>query len=398
MYRALEMPGIASSGQANSVFDNSPVHLAPFTLIFAVAFILSLGLTPLARYLGERWGIVARPGGRRQHSKPISRLGGVPVFIAFVTAVLISQLIVVGPLGLGESARPGLQIPRFDPKEIFRLIGLLSGGTLIFLVGLYDDWRELSALPQYLAQILAAAIAVAFLILIEYVNNPFTGQQTPDFPYAVTVTVTLFWLGLMMNTVNWLDGLDGLAAGVVAIACVVLFVNAVYRLNPPQHSVALLPMALLGATLGFLPYNLAPARIFLGSGAYFLGFVLGVLSIIGGAKMAAILLVMGLPLLDVVWQVVNRLAHGQNPVKGDRGHLHFRLVDLGLSQQQIVLSYYVFCAAFGGLALLIPSRLYKLVALIVMGLICLISFFWLARRDRPLRHIGDDAAGMKPAD
>jgi UDP-GlcNAc:undecaprenyl-phosphate GlcNAc-1-phosphate transferase len=139
-------------------------------------------------------------------------------------------------------------------------------------------------------------------------------------------------------------------------------------------------MALLGATLGFLPFNFAPAKIFLGSGAYFLGFALGVLSIIGGAKMAAILLVMGLPLLDLVWQVVNRLAHGQNPVKGDRGHLHFRLVDLGLSQQQIVISYYMFCAVFGGLALMIPSRLYKLLVLIIMALICLIGFLWLARR------------------
>jgi UDP-GlcNAc:undecaprenyl-phosphate GlcNAc-1-phosphate transferase len=195
----------------------------------------------------------------------------------------------------------------------------------------------------------------------------------------------------MVNTVNWLDGLDGLAAGVVAIACIVLFVNAVFRLDPPQHSVGLLPVALLGAALGFLPYNFAPAKIFLGSGAYFLGFALGVLSIIGGAKMAAILLVMGLPLLDLVWQVVNRLAHGQNPVIGDRGHLHFRLVDLGLSQQQIVLSYYMFCAVFGGLALMIPSRLYKLLALIVMALICLIGFLWLARRGTASASVPDQA-------
>jgi UDP-GlcNAc:undecaprenyl-phosphate GlcNAc-1-phosphate transferase len=184
----------------------------------------------------------------------------------------------------------------------------------------------------------------------------------------------------MMNTVNWLDGLDGLASGVVAIACVVLFLNGVFRLNPPQHSVAMLPLALLGATLGFLPYNRAPARIFLGSGAYFLGFTLGGLSIIGGAKMASILLVMGLPLLDVVWQIVNRLAQGKSPLLGDRGHLHFRLYDLGLSQRQIVLGYTIFCAVFGGLALAIPSRLYKLIALVVLIGISLLGFFWLSRR------------------
>jgi UDP-GlcNAc:undecaprenyl-phosphate GlcNAc-1-phosphate transferase len=273
-----------------------------------------------------------------------------------------------------------MQVVRFDGKEIIRLVGLLLGGTFIFVFGLIDDWRELPPLPQYLAQIVAAAIAVIFLILIEYVNNPITGQQTPDFAYPLTVTLSLFWLGLMMNTVNWLDGVDGLAAGVVAIACVVLFVNGVFRLDPPQHSVALLPVALLGATLGFLPFNFAPARIFLGSGAYFLGFTLGVLSIIGGAKMAAILLVMGLPLLDAAWQIVNRLARGQNPVHGDRGHLHFRLLDMGLSAQQIVLGYYLFCAVFGGLALAIPSRLYKLIAILVMAVLSLVGFTWLARR------------------
>ncbi len=371
------MQATASSGRGSAV----PTPLPTFILAFALAFVLSLGLTPLARLLGAQLGLVAEPGGRRQHVGRIPRIGGVPIYLAFVGAVLVSQCFVVPPGQLDAAPLPTLAIERFDPKEVIRLTGLLVGATLIFLVGLYDDWRELGPLPQYIAQLVAAAVAVAFLIIIEYINNPFTGEQTPRFPYLVTVTVSLFWLGLMMNTVNWLDGLDGLATGVVALACVVLFINAAFRLQPPQHSVALLPVALLGATLGFLPFNFHPARIFLGSsGAFFLGFTLGVLSIIGGAKMAAILLVMGLPLLDVVWQIVQRLARGQNPALGDRGHLHFRLLDLGLSQRQIVIGYYAFCAAFGGLALLIPSRLYKFVALVVMGIIVLAGFVWLARK------------------
>lgn len=346
---------------------------------FGLALVLSLALTPATRWLGLRLGLVAEPGGRRQHQGRIPRIGGVPIFLAFVITVLASQLFIINP---GEAAAwPSLSIVRFDPKEVIRLVGLLAGATFIFLVGLYDDWRELPPLPQYVAQIIAAAIAIVFLIIIEYVNNPFTGEQTPDFPYIITVTISLFWLGLMMNTVNWLDGLDGLAAGVVALACVVLFVNSVFRLQPPQYSVGLLPAALLGATLGFLPFNFYPARIFLGSsGAFFLGFTLGVLSIIGGAKMAAILLVMGLPLLDVAWLIVYRLARGKNPMQGDRSHLHFRLLDLGLPQWQIVLGYYLFCAVFGGLTLLIPSQLYKLIALIVMALISLAGFIWLSRR------------------
>src|SRR5690606_33662118 len=136
-------------------------------------------------------------------------------------------------------------------------------------------------------------------------------QQTPDFPYIVTVTVTLFWLGLMMNTVNWLDGLDGLAAGVVVLACVVLFVNGVFGLGPAQHSVALLPTALLGATLGFLPFHLFPARICLGSpGAFVIGCLLGTRRSLGGAKVAASPLVMAVPPRDLGWQICERVRRG----------------------------------------------------------------------------------------
>jgi UDP-GlcNAc:undecaprenyl-phosphate GlcNAc-1-phosphate transferase len=363
--------------------SNQPFPSGVFAITFGAAFLLALILAPLTRRLGEKWKVVAVPGGRRQHSQPVSRIGGVAVYLAFVIAVIVSQLFVVNPAAPGSNLPGSLTVYRFDPKEVIRLAGLLIGGTLIFLVGLYDDWRELSPVPQYIAQVIAAGIAVGFLIFIEYVNNPITGQQTQNFPYLITVTISLFWLGLMMNTVNWLDGLDGLSTGVVAIACVVLFANGVFRLDPPQHSVALLPLALLGATLGFLPFNFSPARVFLGSsGAFFLGYSLGVLSIIGGAKMASILLVMGLPLLDLAWQIFSRLSKGKNPVQGDRGHLHFRLHDQGFSQRQIVIGYYVFCAAFGGLALFISSRLYKLIALAVMGVICLAGFIWLTRQDR----------------
>lgn len=355
--------------------------LAAFAVVFGVGFLLSLVLTPLTARLGRRLGLVQLPGGRRKHTGAVPRIGGAAIYIAFVIALLVSQMLVVDP-GDPDPALPlALRVLRFDPKEIIRLAGLLVGSTAIFLVGLYDDWKEMGPLPQYIAQIIVAAIAVLFLIIIEYVNNPFTGQQTPDFPYIVTVTVTLFWLGLMMNTVNWLDGLDGLAAGVVVLACVVLFVNSVFRLEPAQHSVALLPTALLGATLGFLPFNFYPARIFLGSsGAFLLGYLLGTLSIIGGAKVAAILLVMGLPLLDVAWQIFERVRRGQNPAIGDRGHLHFRLLDVGFSQRQIVLAYYAFCAAFGGLALLITPRLYKFIAIVVMAILSAIGFVWISRK------------------
>lgn len=339
-------------------------HLLSFAIVLGLSFGLSFLLTPLAQRLGVRLGIVDVPRDRHLHPRVTSKFGGLAMFVAFVVAVVVAQF---------------LPVERTDEKEIIRLIGLLLGGTFIWLFGILDDRWNFGPLPQYAAQLVAAAIAVAFLIFIEQFNNPLTGQRTPEWPYVVTITISLFWLGLMMNTVNWLDGLDGLAAGVCAVASLMIFLHAAFELN--QTSVSLLPLALLGATLGFLPFNFHPARVFMGSnGALFLGFTVGVLSIIGGAKMATVLLVMGLPLVDVAWQIVRRARSGGNPVYGDRGHVHYRLLDAGFSQRQIVLGYYLFCALFGGIALVTASRVFKLIALIVMAAVVALGVFLVSRR------------------
>ncbi len=351
-------------------------HVVSFVVVFVTAFLLAFALTPVAERLGRRWQIVDRPRGRHKHPKPISKFGGMGIYAAFTITVIIAQF---------------LPVVRTDDKEIVRLFGLLLGGAFLFVFGILDDRYEFSALPQYIAQLVAAAIAVMFLIFIERFNNPLTGHSTPEWPYIVTVTLTLLWLGFMMNTVNWLDGVDGLAAGVCGVAALMMFIHAAFRLD--QVSVSLLPLALLGATLGFLPYNFHPARIFMGSnGALFLGYTTGVLSIIGGAKMATVLLVMGLPLLDVVWQIVRRASTGGDPMKGDRGHVHYRLLDLGLSQRQIVLGYYAFCTLFGGLALITASRLFKLIALVVMTGAIVAGFAVLGRRTRLLNRPADEDA------
>lgn len=338
-------------------------ELRAFVLVFGLAFGLAFLLTPLMKAWGLRRGVVSIPGGRHQHRGAIPRTGGLALLIAFGVAIIIAQ---------------ALPIERSDPKEIIRFGGLLVGGLLISLIGLLDDKYELPAIWLYIGQLLVGALAVLCLIFIETFNNPLTGHTTAPWPYWFTVTLTLFWMGLMMNTVNFLDGSDGLAAGVGGIAALMIFIHATFQLN--QVSVGLLALALVGAIVGFLPYNFHPAKIFLGGGAYFLGYALGVLSIIGGAKMATILLVMGLPLMDLGWQAGSRLLRGQNPMAGDRGHLHFRLVDAGVSPKLIALGYYAFCACFGAIALLTTSRLFKLVALGVMLLIVvsvfgLMSFF-----------------------
>ncbi len=341
-----------------------------FTLVFGLALSTTLLLMPLAIWLGKRFGITSKFEGRHANeadARRVSKLGGFALYGGFVIAVLAAQL---------------LPVPRLDPYEVIRLIGLLLGGTVVFIVGLLDDFFELAPLPQFLGQCLGAAIAILFQIFIEYFNNPFTGQVTPHWSFIITVTISMVWLVGMMNTMNWLDGADGLAGGVTFIAGVTLFVNSAFRVEPAQTSVSLLHLALMGATLGFVLYNFYPARIIMGGGATFLGYTLGALAIIGGAKMATILLVMGLPLFDSGWQVVNRLREGRSPFTGDRGHLHFRLIDLGVSQRQIVIGYYVFCTCFGVLTLITGSRLFKFLALGVMGVIVATGFLILNRYRR----------------
>ena len=331
-------------------------RLYAFIIVFNTALATALLIVPLARHLSLRFRVASVPGGRRQERVAMPKLGGMVIFGGFIIAVILAQFI---------------PIERSDPYEIFRLAGLLLGGVLIFALGIVDDLFGLNWFQVFLGQIFTSAIAIIFQIYIAFFNNPFTGAQTAEWSPIVTVALTMFWLALMMNTVNLLDGSDGLAGGIALIAALVLFLNSAIRQSPPQTSVSLLPLALAGALLGFLIHNFYPARLYMGGSAWFLGYVLGALSIIGGAKMATILLVMGLPLMDLGWQILNRLRHGANPFSGDRGHLHFRLLDNGIfTPRQMALVYYAICAFFGFLTLVTTSQIFKFIAFAFM-LICI---------------------------
>jgi UDP-GlcNAc:undecaprenyl-phosphate/decaprenyl-phosphate GlcNAc-1-phosphate transferase len=348
----------------------------PFLLVFLTSFILSLLLTPLAAKLGLRFNMADDPGGRRQHTRRIARTGGIAIFASFVIGVLITTR---------------LNVPRSDPNEFTRIGGLLIGLIIVFVFGLLDDRFEFRPGLQFVAQAIASLVAITALIFIERFNNPFTNREINLGQIAplVIVPLALFWLMGMMNTVNWLDGLDGLAAGIAAIFSAVLFVAMIQdtATQDPQLSIAPLPLALLGAALGFLPYNFYPARVFMGSsGALTLGFALGCLGIIGGAKMATVLLVLAVPIIDVAWLIVSRIRRGKSPFQGGRDHLHFRLLDLGLSQRQIVIGYYLISALFGGLALLIEARIYKVLALGTLGIVTLIVLFVVAKKSEQLEQ------------
>jgi UDP-GlcNAc:undecaprenyl-phosphate GlcNAc-1-phosphate transferase len=339
-----------------------------FLFIFIIAFTLALVLTPLASRLGRRLNIVDQPGGRRAHRGAVPRLGGVALFAAFCVAV-------------GVAAWQGALTAGYQPDDFTRLNGLLIGGLGAFVFGLIDDRFDLPPWPQLACQFVLSLVALATLLWLERFTLPVFGLVAlNDYPWGawVYVPLTILWMMGMMNTVNWLDGLDGLAAGVGAILCLVL---AIHMRSVGQPSVALLPLALLGALAGFLPYNVAPARIFLGSaGAFFLGYALGGLGLIAGGRVATALMVMGLPVVDVAWQIFDRVRHHRSPGQADRGHLHFRLLDLGLSQRAIVLLYWGFCALFGVLALTVSSRLYKLLALVGIGVGVVVVLAWLSRK------------------
>jgi len=323
-----------------------------YLLIFSVSLVLALVITPLAGRLGRRLSIVDRPGGRRGHEGEVPRLGGIPLFVPFFAAIGVAAW--CGVLTLGYSA-----------EDFTRLNG---------------DRFDLPPGPQLVFQFLLSLVALATLLWLERFTLPFFGYvELEAYPWGpwVYVPLTVLWTMGMMNTVNWLDGLDGLAAGVGAILCLVLAIH-MHRVGQP--SVALLPLALLGALLGFLPYNVAPSRVFLGSaGAFFLGYALGCLGLIAGGRVATVLLVMGLPIVDVAWQIFDRLRHRRSPAEADRGHLHFRLLDLGLSKRAIVFLYWGFCGLFGVLALAVSSRVYKLLALVGIGVVVVVVLALLSR-------------------
>lgn len=339
----------------------------PFVVVFAVSFLLAFGLTPLSAVIGRRLGAVDRPGGRRAHVGAVSRLGGIALFGGFMGGAALAFAL----------WRPS------NPDDMRRLAAVAAGTVFVFLFGLWDDQHELAAWPQFAAQAVAATIAIAGTVFIERFTNPLTNELVvipevlPFFGWGVVFAITVFWVMGMMNTVNWLDGLDGLAAGVGFIAATLFAIHS-YRLGQPE--IALFPTALAGACLGFLPFNFYPARVFLGTaGAMVLGYALATLSILAPARIATALLVLGIPIVDVAWLIVNRWRRGESPTHAGRDHLHYRLLDLGLNQRQIVLIYYLFCLFFGGLALLAPSRLFKLLALLVLGIGTLIALWWLSR-------------------
>ncbi len=347
---------------------------------FVVAFAVTALLTPPLIRLSRREGWVAVPGPRHVHRTPTPTVGGLAIIAGFAAALLLS-------LGL-EQLDPAL---RRAPFEHLRLGLLLVGASIVAIISLLDDLRDLPALPRLGVHVVAALVAVgpylwdrtlyadamgspteARGIILTAFNFPFINQiHLHELSPWLAIGATIFWIVGMQNMVNWADGLDGLAAGVTLIAATILALHTL-NLDPPQLTVAFLPLALAGACAGFLPFNFYPARTFMGDvGAMTVGYILGVSAIIGGAKLATALLVMGVPLIDMAWLIAARTLQGRSAARSGRDHLHHRLLDMGLSQRQVVLIYYALSASFGAVALLDVPPVAKLGALVVLGTLVL---------------------------
>jgi len=341
-------------------FVNLPVPFyVPF--VFFAALVASFLLIPLAQRAGARLGFIDHPRQGEIQKIPVVRTGGYAIFAAFTFAIALSL-----PL-----------VPRF-PGEYPRLLGLLLGAAIIMPVAFVDDLKRLGPMPQLAAQVLVALVAISFGIAIDSVASPFGGII--PLPLWITVPFTLLWFVGMINTLNFIDTMDGLAGGITVIAALVLFARALYL---GQYSIAVLSISLAGACLGFLPYNLHPARVFMGtSGSMFLGYALAVLAVIGGAKIATTLVVLSIPILDTALVIARRVLAGRSPFKGgDSAHLPHRMLAVGLPQQVIVFLLYALSLILGYLALAL-SATQKMVALGVMSLILGGAIVFVAYRSR----------------
>lgn len=309
--------------------DKHLIAYVAFALLMALA--VSFLMTPVVKTFAYKVGAVDVPkDARRMHKVPIPRLGGLAIFIGFMVSVLL----------LGSVRGNG------------QMQSILLGSVIIVVLGVVDDIMALPAGLKFVVQIAAALIPALNGVVIQAFSNPNIFSESLYWVLGpLSVPFTVLWIVAITNAVNLIDGLDGLANGVSAISATTMLVIA---LLASEAQVAIVMAALVGACVGFMPYNLNPAKMFMGdTGATFLGYILATMSIQGLFKFYAVIsfavpfLILGLPIFDTVFAFTRRIAHGQSPMHADRGHIHHRLIDMGLNQKQAVATLYVISAMLG---------------------------------------------------
>ena len=301
------------------------------------AFVVSFLMCPMVKSFAYKIGAIDVPkDNRRMHKKPVPRLGGLAIFLGFIVSMLLFV------------------------KIDHQMQGILLGASIIVVLGVVDDMSPLRAYFKFCVQIFAALVAVFHGVVIQTLSNPNVFAESPYWDLGwLAVPITVLWIVGITNAVNLIDGLDGLACGVSTISAISMLVIA---LLVSEGDVALVMASLVGACLGFLPFNKNPAKMFMGdTGSTFLGYILATISIQGLFKYYAIVsfavpfLILGLPMFDTLFAIIRRLAHGQNPMAPDRGHIHHRLIDMGLNQKQAVAALYVISSILGLSAVVLTS-------------------------------------------
>ena len=348
---------------------------------FAVAGLLSYLLTPVAIAIARRVGAIDEPdSARRVHRAPVARLGGLAVGTTFVIVGVVA-------ISVGHATWPADIVRTAQDRKV---VALFVGVVVAMILGFIDDRWQIRARYQLVGQLALAGIALLGSITFIQIANPFQflgqafGDRDLDLTFSalqfnvgtaviqpVPVLLTTLWIVGMINCINWIDGLDGLSTGVSLIAALTLGIISITAV-PIEPAVALLCAVLAGSLAGFLPWNFHPARVFIGTaGVMVVGYVLAVLSIMGTAKVAVALLVLGVPIIDTFWIIIRRIASGASPFEADRGHLHHRLLDLGLTHRGAVLLIYLIAIALGISGLVLSSSgagpLYAFLGIVIAG-------------------------------
>lgn len=328
-------------------------------------FFISLGSVSVLCYLLIRLQSVSalrdkRSGKRHIHKRRISRFGGIAIISGFIITLAINEHLV------------------FDHI----VWSMLVGGAVILIFGVIDDIRVMNWKSQIFAQIVVVLLVFIMGVRIEFVTNPFGGVVWLIYNNMpiISLIFTLVWIGIIMNAINWCDGIDGLVGGVVFIAAITLFIISLQP-HVAQPPIAIISIVFAGSVAGFLIFNLPPARIFAGSsGSFFMGFIIALIAIAAGAKIGATLLVLAVPLIDAMWVVGDRFRSGNSIFHGDKKHLHHRLLDRGWSTLRILVLYYVITVLCAIVAI-VTHDIGKFIALVIFCGIILIFFIVLSYKN-----------------
>lgn len=353
------------------------INYGLFVIIFFIAVGVSLIFTPLMRTIAIKLNILSRPGLRKIHTKPVPYLGGLAIYFSFIVSFAVAMYF----------------YPFFKVDLYVQLMGIFTAGSIIVILGLWDDVKNMSPYVKLIGQMFVVSILFFSGLRIELLSNPISGGQI-QLPLYLSIFFTFLWFLGLMNAMNLIDGLDGLAAGITVIVSGALIFIALYLGN---YANIFLLVVLAGSCLGFLKYNFYPAKIFMGDcGSMFIGMILASIALMGAQHKAATAVVLlaplsalAIPVYDIFSSIMRRLLNKQPVFRADKKHIHHRLLRFGLTQRQIVLFFYLmtlYLSVFAFLFVLIPEQ-YALVLLILLALGLFLSLIVVGFIESKLEHI-----------